>query len=139
MQRIRSLHVLSLLLITSCAMQQARPAELDDLAGTWQFAGEVPVGAKIPTLAIQRDGRVGGTSGVNRYQTTLTTENATKGSFGVGPVAGTRMMGTRDAMQLETSFLEALALADLALVAGDLLVLKNGERTLLRFRRVTRG
>jgi len=109
---------------------------LTDLVGTWQLTGEVPVGAKIPTLSVQRDGRIGGTSGVNRYQTALQSPTAAAGSFRVGPTSGTRMMGTRDAMHLETSFLEALAAADSAMIENDELLLKQAGQTVLRFRRV---
>ena len=137
--RIRSLHLLFLACATSCALQQPQPAELDDLAGIWQLVGDVPVGARIPTLGIQRDGHVGGSSGVNRYQTTLESVGEPEGSFRVGAPSTTRMMGPREAMQLEASFLDALRAADRAVIVGDELVLNRGEQPLLRFSRVTRG
>lgn len=61
------------------------------------------------------------------------------GSIRVAPPTSTRMTGTRDAMQLESSFLEALFAADQAMIEGDVLVLQKGGRVLLRFDRVTRG
>ena len=82
---------------------------------------------------------VGGTSGVNRYQARLDTNAIAQGNFRMGPTAGTRMMGANQAMQLESSFLQALQEADRAMVEGNLLLLKRGERTLLRFERVTAG
>lgn len=47
------------------------------------------------------------------------------------------MMGTREAMQLEATFLQALAATDNAMIENDLLLLKQDDRTLLRFSRVS--
>ncbi|MFT7537780.1 MAG: heat shock protein HslJ [Hyphomicrobiaceae bacterium] len=135
--RFQLLSLLLLTIVTSCASQPARPADLQDLIGTWQFVGDVPVGARIPTLSVQRDGRIGGTSGVNRYQTALQAQTVSQGSFRVGATSGTRMMGTREAMQLESTFLQALAATDNAMIENDLLLLKQDDRCLLRFSRVS--
>lgn len=135
--RFQLLSLLLLPLVTSCASQPARPAGLQDLIGTWQLVGEVPVGARIPTLSVQRDGRIGGTSGVNRYQTVLQAQTVSQGSFRVGATSGTRMMGTQEAMQLESTFLQALAATDNATIENHLLLLKQADRTLLRFSRVS--
>jgi heat shock protein HslJ len=48
-------------------------------------------------------------------------------------------MGTGEAMQLESSFLQALQDADQAVIENDMLVLKRGTRVLLRLDRVSGG
>ena len=125
--------------LNSCATQPPRAADMESLIGTWKLTGEVPTGAKIPTLSVKRDGSVGGTSGVNRYQARLDTAAMAQGDFRLGPTAGTRMMGASAAMQLESSFLQALQQADQAVIEEGMLVLRQGQRPLLRFERVTAG
>jgi heat shock protein HslJ len=139
MTRVQVLCLLFATIMPSCAAQPPRPADLASLVGTWKLTGEVPMGARIPTLSVQRDGAVGGTSGVNRYQARLDTKAIAEGSFRMGPPAGTRMMGTGEAMQLESSFLQALQDADQAVIENDMLVLKRGTRVLLRLDRVSGG
>lgn len=125
------------LLFCACA-SAPRPAALDDLVGTWQLVGvEVPMGARIPTLAVTGDGRVQGTSGVNRYASSLDRGALAAGRWQVRPAATTRMAGPEAAMQFEAAFLRALGEADRAVVAGERLLLEQEGRTLLTFGRVT--
>lgn len=137
--RVPGLCLLIVSVLNACATQPPQPVDLAGLVGTWKLAGEVPAGARIPTLSVQRDGTIGGTSGVNRYQTGLDTAALAQGNFRIGPPAGTRMMGPAAAMQLESDFLQALQAADRAIMEGQALVLKRGELPLLRFDRVSGG
>jgi heat shock protein HslJ len=137
--RVLRLSLLIASVLSACASQPPRPVDLAGLVGTWKLAAHIPAGARIPTLSVQRDGSIAGTSGVNRYQARLDTAALAQGNFVIGPPAGTRMMGAAEAMQLESDFLQALQAADRAVMEDQELVLKRGELPLLRFDRVSGG
>ena len=63
---------------------------------------------RAPTLRIDREGRMSGFSGVNRFTGAIDTPSLGRGEFATGAIASTKMAGSMEAMNLETSVLSAL-------------------------------
>ena len=82
------------------------------------------------TLAFMEDGKVGGSSGCNRYTGGYTIEGGHSLSF--GPLAGTRKMCPPPLMELETLALETLSAVEGVYVRdGSTLELYGADETLL--------
>jgi heat shock protein HslJ len=133
MKTLHSLAAWSALWLAACAAAPPRPASIDDVCGSWQLDAAVPAGARIPTLTIEADGSIRGNAGVNQFRSSLDVAALGQGHWQVAPIAGTRMAGTADAMALERSFLQAIANADSAQIAGDRLQLRNHGAALANF------
>lgn len=130
------LRLLGLLLLGACAAAPARPDSIEPLVGSWQLAAAVPAGARIPTMSIARSGAVSGNAGVNRFTSQIDVGQLAAGHFQIAGGAATKMAGPPEAMQLEASFRQSLAAADAVKVNADTLLLLQGERPLIEFRRV---
>jgi heat shock protein HslJ len=88
-------------------------------------------GFMMPSLQLNPGGmQASGTSGVNNY-TAHYVLNGTSLRF--SSIAGTRMAGPAQAMQLESQFVSALSRVASWGIAGDQLDLKVAEQTVLRF------
>jgi heat shock protein HslJ len=79
------------------------------LEGSWTLSAiegfEIPAGLREhPSLSVDAQGRVSGSSGVNRFHGALDPDGARV----FGPLATTRRAGPPQAMALETAFLNAL-------------------------------
>lgn len=63
---------------------------------------------RAPTLRIDREGRMSGFSGVNRFSGAIDIPSLGRGEFATGAIASTKMAGSMEAMNLETSVLSSL-------------------------------
>lgn len=63
---------------------------------------------RAPTLRIDREGRISGFSGVNRFTGAIDIPSLGRGEFATGAIASTKMAGSMEAMNLENSVLSAL-------------------------------
>lgn len=73
------------------------------------------------------EGRIAGTSGVNRYTGGYTATSA--GAFEAGEIASTMMAGPEPAMAAEAAYLKLLASARGFRIEGDRLTLLDGDDT----------
>lgn len=114
------------------------PARLE---GTWtlseltgvKIADRVMEGGKVPTFTFDGNGRVSGTSAVNRYTTNADMAALVRGKLDLSPIVSTRMAGPPDAMKLEVDFLNTLSEADNYRFANNALELREGSETTMRF------
>ena len=91
----------------------------DAIAGTsWvvRELGGAPTADPRPRLTFGDDGRLSGTTGVNRLMGTYA---VTEGLLSVGGVATTRMAGPSPAMEQEQRLLALLAEPQTVVVTGD--------------------
>lgn len=116
---------------------------LNALAGDWSLAtlqgtdaaSLRPADARHPTLKIEPDGRISGSSGINRYASSLDTEALAQGRFALSPTIGTKMGASPEAMRFETMFLQALNGVTRFELAGPELVLMSDTGEVMRFAR----
>ena len=107
-----------------------------ELTGTWQLAAGSAPGARIPTLSVAADGSISGTGGVNRYRGVVDATAMTEGRWIASGLGVERpKASTAEAMALEQQFFTAIARADRAVIAGDLLQLHRGDELLAVLRR----
>ncbi|HEY5980050.1 MAG TPA: META domain-containing protein [Microlunatus sp.] len=109
----------------SSSPSSAEPA-LDGTSWTltsWAEPDPIPESASI--TAEFADGRVAGTSGVNRYNAAVT--SGTDGSFAIDAPISTKMAGPEDAMAAERSYLQRLQAATSYRVDGDTLVINDAD------------
>jgi len=114
-------------------------AELEALVGSWALValdGEPvdEIGKQI-ALEIREDGRIGGSSGVNRIMTQLNTEALADGRIGFAPTAGTMMAGPPRAMEIEQVFLQRFGAVSTYAIEGDTLRMWAGDNEALTFER----
>jgi heat shock protein HslJ len=125
---------LSAILIGS--MQTAVPAESQGdgkLAGDWKLVklgDESPTADLMLTLSVAADGKVSGSSGVNRFAGKLADE---KKLF--GPLVMTRRAGPPEAMAVEASYAKALDEATRFEIKEDKLTLFAVDQSRLTFER----
>lgn len=99
----------------------------------WGEVTELPGSVQIS--AEFADAKVYGTSGINRYNSSVTTEGdvggvgGTEGKVSFGPVMMTRMAGPEDARQAEQCFVRRLEVVTAYRLTGDQLVLVDGDGT----------
>lgn len=114
---------------------------IKDLVGEWtlsklegtDIASLLPASMKKPTLGIGADGKVTGSTGINRLTSMIDTQALLRGEFKLGPAATTKMAGPAEAMDVESKFLSALTRAKSAKVSGNTLSLSDGAKELARF------
>ena len=122
-------------LTAACASRQPMPDPAEGLAGTeWVLAaisGEpVEAGAEV-TLRWESGGRVGGSTGVNRWFGTCALDRVPRLAF--SEIGMTRRAGPLELMQQETRFVEALQVVEeLRRIDGGLQLYGRG-RLLLSF------
>jgi len=121
----------------SCAAPKAvTPAHVAAVAGTWIPTTPVPRGARTPTFTIEGDGRLHGNGGVNSFRGLIDAAAVGRGQWQVQRLDVTEMAGPVPAMEFETTLLTQIASADRVALLGDaLLLLLQGEKTLVRFER----
>jgi len=90
---------------------------------SWAEPDPLPDSASI--TAEFADGRVAGTSGVNRYSASVT--SGTDGSFAIDAPISTKMAGPEDAMAAESAYLRRLQAATSYRVDGDTLVIDDAD------------
>ena len=90
---------------------------------SWAEPDPIPVSASI--TAEFAEGRVAGTSGVNRYNASVT--SGTDGSFAIDAPISTKMAGPEDAMAAESTYLRRLEAATSYQVDGDTLVINDAD------------
>lgn len=117
------------------------------LAGNWlalSIRGEpvdkmmagIPI-REFPSLALVEDGRVGGSTAVNRWSAELDIAKAESGEFALGPAISTRMAGPPEAMNVEQKFLDALNSSKQFTIKDGVLILKDaGGAETMRFSKV---
>jgi heat shock protein HslJ len=129
------------------AEQSGGVATMNQLTGEWvvtEIAGAAVTSNATrrgaPTMTITPDGKVSGFSGVNRYSTTMDAAALASGNLTLRPAAMTRMAGSPEDMQLETSFTEALGKVTSYSLQDDNLTLMDSARgKLLRLAKVKAG
>lgn len=108
--------------------------EVDRLAGTsWKLTSSSAQSVDLATFDITAafaDGLMSGQAPVNRYTASYTIEGE---SFTLGPIAGTRMAGSREAMAAEAAYLALLATVSAFHLDGDDLALLAGEEPVLEY------
>ena len=131
----RTSHVLGLTVVLICLLALSAgcgndaAGEEPPLDGTrwnltsWAEPDPVPISATI--TAEFSEGRVAGTSGVNRYNASVT--SGPDGSFAVDAPISTKMAGPADAMAAESSYLRRLQAATSYQVDGDTLVINDAD------------
>lgn len=87
----------------------------------------------IPSMTIGNDGKVSGTSGLNRFTGGLDLEKLAKGEFDLGPLASTKMGGSDEAMGFEQAFFEQLQSITGFTISEDTLTLLDQGREALTF------
>ena len=116
----------------------AQKAAANELSGDWMLAtlgGEAPLADITITLTFDKDGRVAGSGGCNRYAATISVDGA---SLKIGQAVSTRMACAEPVMAQENRYLQALAkVAGFELDAGTLTLRAADGAELLRFNRVT--
>jgi heat shock protein HslJ len=137
-----------LLLVFGC---QSGPAAAPDeklgassLVGSeWacaEIAGAaIDAGLRAPTLSFNDDGRVTGSTAVNRYNAPYHLSAREKGTgLRFGLLVSTRMAADADAMKVESSFTRALESVDAATMEGGRLKLWSGDSCVLAFDRAAK-
>lgn len=123
--RLSVILLLLLGLTTACGSPAKQPA----LDGTsWKltaWAEPEPIPASVTITAEFADGRVAGTSGVNRYNGSI--ESSTDGSFALDQPISTKMAGPADAMKAEAAYLQRLQEATSYAIDGDTLVINDAD------------
>ena len=103
-----------------------------ELVGEWRVTtlrGTPVDGARAPTLRVDADGAVSGSSTVNRYTGRITPD----GPLVFGPLASTRRAGPPEAMELESAYFAALGAASGATVETRLRLTDDHGAILLEF------
>lgn len=116
-------------------------ASIKNLVGEWtlsklegaDIASLLPASMRRPSLAFGSDGKVSGSTGINRLTSMIDTQALMRGEFKLAPTATTKMAGPAEAMDVESKFLSALTRAKSAKVSGNTLSLSDGARELLSF------
>lgn len=117
---------------------------IQKLAGDWNLtslkgadvSSLMPKGVKLPSLSFSPDGKVSGTSGINRLASSIDLDALAKGQFRLAPAVSTKMAGSPEAMDFESSFLGALGEATGLSLKGDSLSLNGAAGELMKFARV---
>lgn len=129
---------------------------LRELAGEWRvesingtaYAEMMPKGAitRRPSMKIDANSpspdavnarTVSGFAGVNRFSGRLDGTNVATGTFGLSPVAMTKMAGPEASMKIEQAFAEALTKARMYTIADQRLTIKDDSgKSVLEFSKV---
>jgi heat shock protein HslJ len=118
------------------AIHAAPPAEgsgAGNLTGDWKLTklgDESPAADLMLTLSVAADGKVSGSSGVNRFAGKLSDE---KKLF--GPLVMTRRAGPPEAMAVETAYTKALDAATRFEIKDDTLTVFAADKPRLVFER----
>ena len=112
--------------LTEVSAEETGRTGLADLAGVeWvltRFSPEEEAPAEPEITLVLAAGAISGSSGCNRYRTTLT-EGETPGQVSVGQIVGTMMACPDETMKLEGRYLEALqATTHYGFLAGSLVL-----------------
>lgn len=109
--------------------------DVSSLFGEWILGGNPSAGTTAPSLRIQPDGSIGGSTGVNRFSGRLDLAALAQGRWATTPLATTMMAGSGAAMAQESRFTKALSEATaIELGMGSFTLLRDGVE-LLRFQR----
>jgi heat shock protein HslJ len=113
------------------------PAKADSIQGAeWRLTMiegiNVPADAII-TMQLTSDKKLAGSTGVNRYFGTYTSDSP--GFIRFSPLGMTRRAGTPEAMKLEAQFVGAMERVTEFRIEGDSLKLGDGDKSLLVWRR----
>lgn len=123
--RLGAILLLLLGLTAACGSPAQQPA-LDGTTWTLTaWAEPEPIPAGVTITAEFADGRVTGTSGVNRYNGSV--ESGVDGSFAIDQPISTKMAGPEDAMKAEAIYLQRLEDATSYAIDGDTLVVSDAD------------
>lgn len=104
--------------------------------GTWTLIKlndqDVPAEAKI-TLELQKDGKLAGSTGVNRYFGSFWSESP--GRINFGALGSTRRAGPPDAMKRESDFLTAIQRVSEYRIKDQTMEMRDGQTMILVWRR----
>lgn len=107
--------------------------DLSHWLGDWVLSGDTSAAMRMPSLRIESDGSIGGSTGVNRFRGKLDLAALAQGRWATSPLATTQMAGSEAAMALESRVTRALNEATgVELREGALTLLRDGAE-LLRF------
>ena len=123
--RLGAILLLLLGLTAACGSAAQQPA-LDGT--TWKLTAWVepePIPGSVTITAEFADGRVAGSSGVNRYNGSV--ESSTDGSFAIDQPVSTMMAGPEEAIKAEATYLRLLEGATSYAIDGDTLVLTDAD------------
>jgi hypothetical protein len=116
------------------------PTGGDGLDGSWKLIGPGPAGptgvtdpSSTPVTLEIIAAKASGSSGVNRYMSTIT--SSPEGAFVLGPIGSTMMAGPPAAMEAEQAYLAALEAVTGYRVTGDELALYAQDAEILRYAR----
>ena len=115
-----------LVLGAGCGGSDPEQPALDGSSWTlssWAEPASIP--GSVTVTAEFADGRVAGTSGVNRYTADVT--SGTDGAFAVEAPISTKMAGPQEAMAAESAYLKRLQGATSYEVNGDTLVINDAD------------
>ena len=127
---------LSVVLIALGGCSSLQSGSKGDLTGqAWvltELTGKTLVAGTSITALFSADGKMGGSSGCNRYGGTYTVTGNTIQI--TSPLASTMMACEQEIMDQESAYLKALGEAKSFSVTGDQLTLKDGNSTLLVYK-----
>lgn len=123
------------------AITDMATSSIKSLVGDWDLtklsgvdiSSLLPQGSKVPSLSFLDDGKVSGSTGVNRLTSSLDLSKLAKGDFSLAPAATTRMAGSPQAMTVEQQFTSLLSQANQFKVSGNNLTLLDKGKELLGF------
>lgn len=130
---VLSLVVLSVMVVPSCrtpAGVDDSPASLLDTRWVLASLSGGTITAPAPTLAFEEEGRVHGSSGVNRFGGDCTIDGT---QIRFGSLMSTKMAGPPERMELERRYLEVLGKATRWSVTKGRLTLADAEGALAVF------
>lgn len=130
---VLSLVVLSVMVVPSCrtpAGVDDSPASLLDTRWVLASLSGGTITAPAPTLAFEEEGRVHGSSGVNRFGGDCTIDGT---QIRFGSLMSTKMAGPPERMELERRYLEVLAEVDRWSIVEGRLELSASGRVLATF------
>jgi heat shock protein HslJ len=132
---VRTISTIALLAALLAACTSGPTPDMQQLVGTtWHLVsieGRTPEPNADVQMAFEEE-RMSGHSGINRFTGGW---SLTDGTFSAGPLASTRAAGAPALMDQEHRLLMAIEAADRAVIDGDRLVLRSGDRDLLVFER----
>ena len=123
--------------VAACGSAPDEPMRLQLLQGSWQFAGPVPAGARLPTLTLAPNGTVQGNAGINSFRGTIDKQALLRGVWRMGSPQVTKMGGTVEAMAFESRFVHSLTVANAVVTQDGHMLLREGDTTLLEFERLS--